>query len=96
MARRFGILQRSVSGLNRISFLVGGMQHLDQAVFQFKALMQQSAECLELFGNTLSCITQVIEGEQLFGDDVDTRIDRLGELQATLVVEGLGLPVSCS
>lgn len=75
---------------------MSGMQHFNQAVFQFEALVQQATQLLELFRDTLTGITQVIEREQLLGDDVDARVDRLGEFKATLVVEGLGLPVNCS
>lgn len=75
---------------------MSGVQHFDQAIFQFEALVQQATQLLEFLCNALACITQVVEREQLFGDDVDARVDRLGELQTTLVVESLGFPVSCS
>lgn len=84
------------SGLNRILFLVSCVQHFDQAIFQFETFVQQATQFLEFLCDAFSRITQIIEREQLLGDDVDARIDCLGQLQAALVVESLGFPVSCS
>lgn len=53
--------------------------------------MKQATQLLELFGNTLSGITQVSERQQLFGDDIDARVNRLSQVQATLIVEGFRL-----
>ena len=42
------------SGLSRSLFLVGGVQHFDQAVFQLETLVQQTAQLLEFLRNTLA------------------------------------------
>ena len=67
------------------------VQHFDQAVFELETLVQQCAQFLEFFCNTFPGIAEVGERQQLLGDDIDTRVDRLGLFQATLIVKGLCL-----
>lgn len=66
------------------------VQHFDQAIFKFKALVQQAAQLLEFLRNAFAFVAQVVEREQLLGNDVDARVDGLGEFQTALVVERLG------
>ena len=75
---------------------MGGVQHFDQAVFELEALMQQTAQFLELDGNdfaigTIAFVAAIIERQRHFSDDIQTRINLLSQLKATLIAEGLGL-----
>ncbi|MNN93374.1 hypothetical protein D3C81_2118000 [compost metagenome] len=70
---------------------MSGVQHFDQAVFKLEALMQQTTQLLELLGNALAGIAQVVERQQLFRDDVDARVNRIGQFQPALVTKRLGL-----
>ena len=72
-------------------FLVSVVQHFDQAIFQLETLVKQTAQLFEFFCNALAGITQVVERQQLLGDDIDARVNRLCQVQATLIVESLGL-----
>ncbi|MDT4859208.1 hypothetical protein FQZ97_937080 [compost metagenome] len=70
------------------------VQHFDQAVFQFEALVQLLAQLLQLAVQALAfaavtVVAAVIEVQRGGGDRFQTRVDLLGQFKATLVAEGL-------
>ena len=76
-----GSLQRSLEALLFVA----------SEALSIEALVKQATELLEFMRDALTFVAQVVEGQQLLGNHIDTRVDRLGQLQPTLVAEGLGL-----
>jgi len=74
---------------------MGVMQDFDQAVLQLKPLVQQLPQAFQLVDQrdrvmAIAIVTTVVERQRHFGDDLNARVNLLGQIEATLVTKGLG------
>ncbi|VXB93677.1 hypothetical protein PSEUDO8O_20267 [Pseudomonas sp. 8O] len=77
-------------------FLMRVVQHFDQAVFQFEALVQQLPQMIELRHQrravaAIAVVAVIVEGQRDRRNGFDAWVDLLGQFQTTLIIEGLGL-----
>lgn len=88
-------LHHGHSDLGGDFFLVGGVQHFNQAVFQLEALVQQLPQLVEFLGHdrsvrAITLVAAIIERQRKLGDDIETGIDRVSQLEPAFVVESPG------
>ena len=79
--------------LGGLFLLVRAVQHFDQAVLKLKALIEQSAQHLDLFCQLVAvramglAVTMIVERQGGFGNHVDTRVNGLGQGKPALIIE---------